>query len=335
MPKKRIAIAGAGNMARVRGRAFLDTGRAEICAVAARHVESARRCAAELGCDVSCDDFRRLAEAGPDAVLIETPHRVQDEIALWALETGFDLLIGGSLASSVENGRRIVELAGRYGRVVEAGYQRRYDPAWAEIHRLVRDRVLGEPVMAVSMALWNPDPCAWYYDQEASGGMPLTHLSYCYLNAVRWILGRPTAVSAMANRKRNTDPGHVMEETCGALIGFENGAFASATASYVGPEGMGDAQTRFVCTEGGVVPNAEAAPGTVSITVFHEGGSGVRAFENEPSPFVRQAEAFLDAIEDRGEARNSPGDALLDVEIAEAVSISAREQRTVSLAETR
>ncbi len=220
MPKKRIAIAGAGNMARVRGRAFLDTGRAEICAVAARHVESARCCAAELGCDVSCDDFRRLAEAGPDAVLIETPHRVQDEIALWALETGFDLLIGGSLASSVENGRRIVELAGRYGRVVEAGYQRRYDPAWAEIHRLVRDRVLGEPVMAVSMALWNPDPCAWYYDQEASGGMPLTHLSYCYLNAVRWILGRPTAVSAMANRKRNTDPGHVMEETCAALIGL-------------------------------------------------------------------------------------------------------------------
>ena len=44
--------------------------------------------------------------------------------------------------------------------------------------------------MAVTMALWNPDPDEWYYDQEASGGMPLTHMSYCYLNAVRWILGQ-------------------------------------------------------------------------------------------------------------------------------------------------
>ncbi len=333
MSKVRIAIVGAGNMARVRGRAFLDTGRAEICGVAARHRETAERCAAELGCDVFEDDFRRLTDTRPDAVLIEVPHRVQDEVTVWALDAGYDLLVGGCLASCVENGRRIVEMAGRSGRIVEAGYQRRYDPAWMEVHRLVRNRVLGAPVMAVTMALWDPAPDGWYYDQEASGGMPLTHMSYCYLNAVRWILGRPTTVSAMANRKRNTAPGHVTEETCGALIGFESGAFASATASYIGPEGMGDARTRFVCEEGGIVPNADSPPGKGSITVYREGRPEVRAFEAEPSPQVRQAEAFLDAIESRREARNPPEDALLDVEIAEAISISAREHRTVLLTE--
>ena len=189
--------------------------------------------------------------------------------------------------------------------------------------------------MAVTTALWNPDPDGWYYDQEASGGMPLTHMSYCYLNAVRWILGRPTTVSAMANRLHNTAPGHVLEETCGALIGFENGAFASATASYIGPEGMPDPQPRFVCAEGGILPNAGDASGKDSITVYREGRSEVRAFANEPSPFVRQAAAFLDAIESRHKARNPPEDALLDVEIAAAVSVSARERRTVSLAEMR
>jgi predicted dehydrogenase len=49
MAKKRIAVAGAGNMARVRGQAFIDTGRAEICAVASRRAESAQACAALLG----------------------------------------------------------------------------------------------------------------------------------------------------------------------------------------------------------------------------------------------------------------------------------------------
>ena len=335
MSKKRIAIAGAGNMARTRGRAFLDTGRAEICGVAARRAQRAESCATGLGCDVFCDDFRRLEETGPDAVLIEVPHRVQDEVSLWGLDAGYDLLVGGCLASSVENGCRIADMAARNSRIVEAGFQRRYDPAWEEIRRLVARRELGAPVMAVTMALWNPDPDGWYWDQEESGGMPLTHMSYCYLNAVRWILGKPVTVSAMANRMRNTAPGRVVEETCGALIGFENGAFASATASYIGPEGMPDPQPRFVCSEGGIQPNADNLPGKDSITVFRGGGSENRAFETEPSPYVRQAAAFLDAMESRRQARNPPEDALLDVEIAEAVSVSAREHRTVSLAEMR
>ena len=320
-------------MARARGQAFLETGRAEICGVAARRAHRAARCAAELGCEVSWDDYRRLEETRPDAVLVEVPHRVQDEVSLWALDAGFDLLVGGCLASTTENGRRIAEMAARNHRLVEAGFQRRYDPVWEEIRRLVTDGELGAPVMAATMALWNPDPDGWYYDQEASGGMPLTHMSYCYLNAVRWILGRPTTVSALSNRVRNTAPGHVAEESCGALIGFENGAFASATASYVGPEGMPDPQPRFICAEGGVLTNADSPPGKDAITVFRGGRSEVRAFESEPSPFVRQADAFLDAMESRRGARNPPEDALLDVEIAEAVSISAREHRTVSLAE--
>ncbi len=331
MPKQRIAIVGAGNMARARGRALLDTGRAEICGVAARRAQRAESCAAELGCGVFCDDFRRLGEARPDAILIEVPHRVQDEVSIWALDAGYDLLVGGCLASSIENGRQIAEMAAQNSRIVEAGFQRRYDPAWEEIQRLVVERELGAPVMAVTTALWNPDPDGWYYDQEASGGMPLTHMSYCYLNAVRWILGKPTTVSAMANRLRNTAPGRVVEETCGALIGFANGAFASATASYIGPEGMPDPQPRFVCSEGGIQPNA----GDDSITVYKEGRSEVRAFAHEPSPFVRQAAAFLDAIEGRHKARNPPEDALLDVEIAAAISVSAKEHRTVSLAEMR
>ena len=331
MAVKRIAVAGAGNMAWARGKAFLETGRATICAVAARRAETAQRCATELGCDLYYNDFRRLADARPDAILIEVPHKIQDEIALWALEAGFDLLIGGCLASSFENGVRILALAELHNRVVEAGYQRRYDPAWEEIHRLVGDGVLGEPVMALSMALWNPDPRQWYYDQQASGGMPLTHLSYCYLNAMRWILGKPTILSALANQKVERGPDRVLEETCAALIQFEGGAFIAATGSYAGPDGMTNAETRFICADGGVQTNPEDTPGMVSVTVFHEGETEVRSFENKPSPFVRQAETFLAAIETRKEGRNPPRDALVDLQIAAAISSSAREHRTISL----
>lgn len=312
-------------MARTRGRAFLGTGQAEICAVAALHQDTARVCAEELDCSFYSDDFRSLAATRPDAVLIETPHKVQDEIAVWALEEDLDLLIGGSLACSVASGRQIVELAAQRGCIVEAGYQRRYDAAWEEIRRLVQGGILGEPIMAVSMALWNPHPESWYYDQEASGGLPVTHLSYCYLNAMRWILGSPQTVAAMANRKVETDPGQVLEETCGACIGFDNGAFASVTASYAGPDGMKDAGTRFVCSEGGIQVHTD------SITVFHQGRAEKRSFKRASSPFIRQAQVFLQALEKREKAENPPEDAILDLQIAAAISLAARENRTIFL----
>ncbi len=329
---KRIAVAGAGKMARSRGRAFLETGRAQICAVASRRLDAAAACAAELGCDVWFDDTCRLAETRPDAILIEVPHRAQDDITRQALEDGFDVLIGGCLASDPAAGAGIVELARAGDRVVEAGYQRRYDPAWVAIRDLVATRELGEPVLAVTMALWRPDADSWYCSQQASGGMPLTHMSYCYLNAVRWILGRPVTVAAMAHRRDEVNPDFVDEETCAALIGFESGATLSATASYRGPVGMHDPEARFLFTAGGLQVGGAAAADRDAITLLPDDGAAeVRTFPREPSAAVYQAQAFLDALESRQPARNPPEDALVDVQVTSAISAAAREGRTLEL----
>ena len=318
-------------MARVRGRAFLDTGRAEVCAVASRHLETARDCATELGCQTYYDDFRRLADVRPDAVLIEVPHRPQDDVAFWALNAGFHTLIAGCLASSVEVAERIADLASRTGLVVEAGYQRRYDPAWEDARKLVGQGTLGEPIMAVTMGLWRPDPLTWYYDQNASGGMPLTHLSYLHMNAIRWIMGAPRFVHAVANQKVETGSARVREESCGVLVGMDGGAFISATASYAGPEGMPDAEPRIICASGGLVLEPRDEAGVGLVVVSQQGRREKLRFEQEPSPTVQQAECFLDAIEGRRKVRNPPADALVDVLLAEAIALSAKENRIVPL----
>lgn len=328
----RIAIVGAGHMARTRGQAFLDTDRAQIVAVASLHADRAAACASDLRCDVSFDDYRRLADVEFDAILIETPHQAQDDISLWALEAGFDLLIGGCLASNTAAGQRIVDLAAANDCLVEAGFQRRYDPAWEEIRRLIHSEEIGSPVMAVTMALWNADPNSWYCDQEMSGGMPVTHMSYCYLNAARWILGRPLSVSALAGRRSDAPDGYVTEESCAALIGVEGGAFISSTASFIGPADMGDADVRFVCTEGGIRVGGPAPPGQNALTISRGQQSQVQTFDDAPSAFLRQAHAFLDALTGDGHIRNPPADALVDLQVAEAISTSARENRVVSLA---
>ena len=56
-----------------------------------------------------------------------------------------------------------------------------------------------------------------------------------------------------------------------------------------------------------------------------------RFFKDKPSPFVYQAEAFLQAIESREGVQNPPEDAILDLKIAAAISLSAQKNQTVHL----
>ena len=74
---------------------------------------------------------------------------------------------------------------------------------------------------------------------------------------------------------------------------------------------MANAETRFICADGGIQVNAEDTTGESSITVYHRGQSEVRSFKKKKSPFGREAEAFLETIESRNHGRNPPADALL------------------------
>ena len=94
---------------------------------------------------------------------------------------------------------------------------------------------------------------------------------------------------------------------------------------------MPSAEPCFICTEGGIQTEVQETPGTISIAVSRGSQSEIRSFGDEPSPFARQAQAFLDSLETRQEGRNPPDDAAIDLRIAAAISISAREHRGISL----
>ena len=327
---KRIAIVGAGNMAGVRGRAFLASGEAEICGVAAAHKASATKFGREIGCEDCFDDYHDLIETKPDAVLIETPHDVQEAIVLWALEAELDVLIGGAPAVSVASAERIRDLAQARGCVVEGGYQARYCPLWAAARRMVAGGDLGRLVAARSIALWAGQPETWYYQQQASGGMPLTHMTYCFINPIRWILGRPVAVAAFTNRKHHTETGLIHEETCVANVLFEDDVLYSTTAGFVKPGGLPCWSATLIGTEAAVVlfPEEEQAG---RLVVYRGELTETQDFSAGPDSFQAQAERFLKATDGQGQCRNGPDEAVWDIRIAEAIVSSARSKQTIQL----
>jgi len=329
---KRIAVVGAGTMARVRTRALHATGQATVCGVAARHRDSAERFVREMKLqDCPClDDFRKLGETRPDAVLVEVPHEAQRAIVAWALKSRLHVLIGGPLATSATEGEKIRDLAQQHELVVEAGYQARYSADWETARGMVAGGELGEVVAAGSIALWAGDPASWYYSQQVSGGMPLTHMTYCFINPVRWLLGRPTAVSAFANRKRQTAPGMIAEETCLANIVFAGHVPYSLTAGFVKPGPLPSWSATVIGTQAALeLKPADSGVGT--LTVYRGEETETLGFESAADPFELQAATFLRAIDGPNECRNRPGDVLWDVRVAEAIVTSARQGRTITL----
>jgi myo-inositol 2-dehydrogenase / D-chiro-inositol 1-dehydrogenase len=329
----RIAVIGAGNMARVRTRALVATGRADVCGVAARHVESAERFGSEFGCALCVDDYMHLLEARPEAVLVEVPHSVQDAAVLWALGQGLHVLIGGAPAGSSDTMGEITGLADSGGLVVETGYEARYTPLWQEAKRLIDDGHLGRPVAVRSIALWPGDPASWYYRQRASGGMPLAHMTYCFINPVRWLLGNPHRVSAFANRVKETGPEMIREETCIANLLLPAGVLYSATAGFVRPGAVPGWSVTIIGTRAAIeLEPAEDAAQTM--TVYGPDGAQQHDFGPHAPAFQAQAEAFLNAVSGAAGGAtclNPPDDARWDTRIAEAIVESVRSGRTVDV----
>lgn len=140
-----IAVVGAGywgpNLIRnVQG--FPGTHLRWVCDL---DVERARRAVGPYSTVAVTDELDRvLADPGVDAVMIATPARTHLPVATAALEQGRHVLVEKPLASSVAEGRALVDLARERGLVLMADHTYCYTPVVRRIRDLIEAGELGE-----------------------------------------------------------------------------------------------------------------------------------------------------------------------------------------------
>jgi myo-inositol 2-dehydrogenase/D-chiro-inositol 1-dehydrogenase len=331
--KLRLAVVGAGMMAGMRTRALVETGDVVLVGVAARNAVNAKKLAELWDCPFSTDDYPALLQQEPDIVLVEVPHRLQDHVVCWALEHKLHVLVGSCMASSGAALASIRELAERHQRIVEGGFEARYKEVWKQARQFIASGALGEVAAIQASACWAARPDSWYYSQEESAGMPLTHMSYAFLNPLTWLFGVPQKIAAFANRKGIHREGMVREVTCSANLEYKNGILCQLLASYVQYPSYPSAWKLYVHGTDGAL---EIFPGEFDCGhLIHHTRHREPArmhFENADNPFSLQALAFVQAI--RGEEnrlQNSIDEASADVQIATAIVSSVTEGKTIIL----
>ena len=149
----RIGVIGTGRQGRSDMRAHLalpDVEIAAICDVFAPNLAEAAKLAPSAK---TLTDFRALLDDKTiDAVIIGTPDHWHALMSVMACQAGKDVYVEKPTSVAIAEGRKMVEAARRYSRVVQVGTQQRSAAHFQDAVKLVWDGRLG-PISAVRM--WN------------------------------------------------------------------------------------------------------------------------------------------------------------------------------------
>jgi len=155
--KVRVAVLGC----RIRGKQHVaelsgipDCEIAYVC-------DPDRRLAAELAAIVekqqgrapqSVQDMRRVFDdKSVDAVFIATPNHWHALAAIWAMQAGKDAYVEKPVSHNISEGRRIVQVSRKTGRICQGGTQNRSNMALAEAVESMKAGKLGEVKLARSI----------------------------------------------------------------------------------------------------------------------------------------------------------------------------------------
>jgi len=207
----RAAIIGCGRIAATHARAFADSGRYELVAVADVREQAAVALAEEFGKPATFTDYRRLlAEVRPDVVAICTRASEHAEMSCVAAESGVQgILCEKPMAPSLIEARAMLDAAAINGTKLAIGHQHRFDPSFVKARQLVAAGAIGTPLLA--------------YVRPSDG---LLNNGTHYIDGARYILADPAPLWAIGQVERRTDRyerGLPIEDCLAAIVALAGG----------------------------------------------------------------------------------------------------------------
>ncbi|HEV3198979.1 MAG TPA: Gfo/Idh/MocA family oxidoreductase [Bryobacteraceae bacterium] len=141
----KTAVFGTGFVGRVHLEGIRRLGYVQVYAIGEPQIEKANQLAAEFGVEKTDADYRRILEdPAVDAVHVCTPNFMHFPIAKDALLAGKHVICEKPLATSVEQARELVTLAGQQKRRNATFHNLRFYPQVQQMRRMIEDGDLGE-----------------------------------------------------------------------------------------------------------------------------------------------------------------------------------------------
>lgn len=139
----KAAVIGVGSMGKNHARVYREIEGVQLVGV----VDSNASTAAKVGASYSVPhytDYPSLIEQHkPDLVSLAVPTSLHLEVSHYLMERGIHVLVEKPIASKVDEGEKMIELAKKYGVVLAVGHIERFNPAVMELRRRLREGMAG------------------------------------------------------------------------------------------------------------------------------------------------------------------------------------------------
>jgi predicted dehydrogenase len=270
----------------------------------------------------SLDDA--LSDRQIEGVVLATPHALHEQQALKVIAAGKNLFCEKPLTMTGEGAKRVVAACRRAGKVLGVGHERRFEPAFEEVQRLVSAGALGKILlMDANVSHDNFRRLAkdnWRLSPESAPAGMMTAVGIHMTDLFIKLAGPVREVRARSARLIFQPPA---EDFVSANILFGSGAIGSFTALSTTPfyarfTIYGDAGWVEVVSEA----NVDQGKPTTLTHVDHEGR---RSVVYEATDTVTQNfEAWADAVEEKAPYRFTDDEVTENIRVFEAIVKSTR-----------
>ena len=349
MKNVRFAVVGVGNMGTYHAE-YLAAGEIPGARLAALcDVSGKRRDAAQEkfpGVPVYTGYKEMLAKEELDALIVATPHYSHEEITVYALNSGLNVICEKPEAVSVSAALRMNQAAKESGGLYSVMFNQRTDPLFRKAKELVEGGVLGKK-KRLTWIITNWYRTQAYYDSgrwratwRGEGGGVLLNQAPHNLDLWQWIFGMPDSVTAFCTVGKYHKI--EVEDDVRIIARYNDGEvaeFITSTGEFPGTnrlEMIGD-RAKIVLEDGKLKLWKLAVP---EREFCFESKEGFASIDTEYEEFVPDTEVeghraitknFVDALL-YGEKLISPGiEAINELTISNAAYLSADSGRTVSL----
>ena len=273
--------------------------------------------------------------AGCDGALIATPTTTHPELLRRCLSARVPALCEKPIAGDLAALAALVSEVDESGIPVLVGFQRRFDPAVAELYRRIRAGEVGRiyQVRAVGSDAEPPD----FGYLPSSGGI-FRDLLIHDLDAIPWLVGEPVvevyASGSVLVDKAFADADDV--DTVVAVLRFAGGAHAVLTGGRHDPLGY-DHRLEVLGSKDSLAVGLD--PRT-PLRSLEPGGPGLGpdAYPGFPERFhrayVNEMAVFVDVVAGRADNPSPARDSLVSLRLADACDTSRRTGAPVRLDET-
>ena len=333
--KIRFAVLGAGRIGKIHCENIANRiAGAELIAVSDVVPSNAAALAARYSRAKTFENYKHvLASPDVDAVAICTPTNTHYQIILDSTAAGKHVFCEKPIDLSLVKIAAVQQAVEKSGIHFMVAFNRRFDPNFKKVHDMVSSGKVGRPhVLRITSRDPAPPPEEYI---RSSGGLFLDMTIHDF-DMARYLMGCDV-IEVYARAKVLADP--VFErngdwDTAVVTLAFDNGAIGTIDNSRKAVYGY-DQRVEVFGSEGMV-----AVSNNTPDTHLYFDSTGTHAalplnffMERYTESYLREIQAFVDAVERNLAPPVGVKDGLLAVAIGLAAAKSARENRPVPLAE--